>query len=167
MTLIVEDGTGIANANCYISELELDAYALLRNEDLSSYTTAQKEAAIFIAANDWIDGRHEFKGAKVNDTQGMKLYTDVVTFDLASKDIKNANANTAILQLKGLLFVQVSIADKDGAIKSQQDKLDVLETKTEFLEGTAIAGGTYSTTIADNLIKQYTLSGGSIKLLRC
>ena len=144
-----------------------DSYSLLRDEDLSGYSTAQKEAAIFIAANDWIDGRHCFKGEKIDASQGMALYTDVVTFDLASKDIKNANANTAILQLKGLLFVQSSIADKDGEIKSQQDKLDVLETKTEFVEGTAIAGGTYDTSVADNLLKQYTCYGGGVKLLVC
>ena len=48
MSLTVEDGTGLAAANCYISEAEIDAYALLRNIDLSAYSTAQKEAGALL-----------------------------------------------------------------------------------------------------------------------
>ena len=165
MALIPATGAGEPTANCYISEAELDAYALLRNVDLTAYTTAQKEAAIFISANDFIDAMHEFAGEKIDDSQGMALYTDVVTFDIASKDIKNANACTAILQLQGLLFVQTSVADKDGEIKSQQDKLDVLETRTEYVEGTAITGGTFDTTIADRLLCPYLATGCGPKLM--
>jgi hypothetical protein len=168
MTLIVEDGTGLPGSNCYISEAELDAYALLRNIDLAAYTTAQKEAAIFISANDFIDAMHEFKGDKIDAGQGMALYTDLVTFDAASKDIKNVNACTAILQLQGKLFVETSVDDKYGDIKSQMDKLDVLETKTEYAEGTAITGGTFDTTIADKLLKPYLAAGsGGVQLRRC
>ena len=164
MALIVETGAGLATANCYIDEAELDAYALLRNIDLTAYTTEQKESAIFISANDFIDAMHCFKGDKIDSAQGMKLYTDVVTFDIASKDIKNVNASTAILQLQGLLFVQTSTGDKDGEVKSQMDKLDVLETKTEYVEGTAISGGTYATTIADRLLQPYLSFGGTPRL---
>lgn len=165
MALIVEDGTGLATANCYISEAELDAYASIRNIDLSSYSTAEKEAAIFISANDFIDAMHTFAGEKIDEAQGMKLYTDLATFDIASKDIKNCNACTAILQLQGLLFVETSTADKDGEVKSQMDKLDVLETKTEFVEGTAITGGTYDTTVADKLLQPYLGYGGAPRLV--
>jgi len=165
MALIPADGTGLVSANCYLSEAELDSYALLRNIDLSSYSTTDKEAAIYISANDFIDALHDFRGVKVDADQGMKLYTDIVTFDIASKDIKNANACTAILQLQGLLFVQTSTDDKDGEVKSQMDKLDVLETKTEYVEGTAISGGTYDTTVADKLLRPYLAFGGGPRLV--
>lgn len=167
MALVPEDGTGLASANCYISEVELDSYALLRNEDLSSYSTAQKEAAIYIAANDWMDALHEFKGDKVSDDQGMKLYTDEVTFADASKDIKAVNANTAILHLKGFLFVDPATQDANGEVKRQKDKLDVLECETEYTEGTKVYT-TYSTPIADKLLRPYLkLGSGGIAMLRC
>lgn len=166
MALIPADGSGLASANCYIDEAELDAYALLRNIDLSAYSTAQKEAAIYISANDFIDAMHCFKGAKIDASQGMALYTDEVTFDLASKDIKNVNAMTAVLQLQGKLFIETSVDDKYGDIKSQQDKLDVLETKVEYSEGTAKSGATLDTYVADGLLKKYlTVGSGSPRLI--
>ena len=163
--LIVEDGTGLETANCYVSEAELDAYALLRNVDLSGYSSTEKEAAIYISANDFIDSLHDFQGELISASQGMKLYTDVATFDIASKNIKSANSAAAILQLQGLLFVVTSTTDKDGEIKSQQDKLDVMETKTEYVEGTAISGGTYDTIVIDRLLRPYLSYGGTARLV--
>jgi len=165
MALIPADGSGESTSNCYISEAELDAYALLRNTDLSSYTTEQKEAAIYISANDFIDALNNFAGNKISDTQGMKLFTDVATFDIANKDIKNANSSAAILQLQGKLFVETSVEDKNGEVKSQQDKLDVLETKTEYVENTAIVGGTYDTIVIDRLLRPYLAFGETSRLV--
>ena len=49
MTFIVEDGTGIANANSYISVTDADAYhALFDNTDWSG-ETADKEQALILA----------------------------------------------------------------------------------------------------------------------
>jgi hypothetical protein len=165
MALIQADGTGLATANCYISEAELDAYALMFNIDLSAYTTEQKQASILKSANYFIDAKHCIAGVKISSTQGMKFYTDIATFDIASKDVKTVNSITAILDLQGKLFVETSVEDKNGEIKSQMDKLDVLETKTEFVEGTAIVGGTYDTQIADDLLRPYLAFGGGISLV--
>ena len=168
MALIPEDGTGLATANCYIDESELDAYALLFNIDLSTYVTAQKEASILKSANYYID-LNRIAGVKINESQGMAFYTDVATFAIASKDVKTVNCITAILDLDGKLFVETSVDDKYGDIKSSMRKLSKLEKKTEYMEGTAISGGTYDTSIADKLLKPYLAAAGSggVQLLRC
>ena len=165
MALIPADGSGESTANCYISEAELDAHALMFNIDLSAYATEKKQASILKSANYFIDAKHKIAGVKISSTQGMKFYTSLATFDIASKDVKTVNSMTAILDLQGRLFVVTSVADKDGQVKSQMDKLDVLETKTEFVEGTAISGGTYDTSIADDLLRPYLAFGGTSRLV--
>ena len=52
MVLVVEDGTGLSNANAYISVTEADAYFTARNNSVwSSKTTPEKEAAILYATS--------------------------------------------------------------------------------------------------------------------
>lgn len=166
MAITKEDGTGLATANVYADLSDLESHALLRGEDISGYSDTQKEAALYISANDWIDTMHNFKGSKVSDDQGMKLYTDEVTFDDASKDIVAANCNTAILHLKGKLFVDPSVQDVSGDIKRTKSKLDVLEKEVEYTEGTQVID-TYDTPIADRLLRPYlSYSSAGVRMLR-
>jgi hypothetical protein len=154
-------------ANTYADEIDLDSYADLRNIDLSIYSTAQKEAALYIAANDYIDGMHDFIGVKLEDEQVMKLYTDLVTYDDASKDIISVNCEAAILQLKGALFVEQTAAVALGQIKSTTSKLDVLEKSVEYVEGTARTTGTINTSRLERILRPYlAFGGGSILNMR-
>ena len=159
MALIKEDGTGLPEANCYADLTDFDSYADLRNIDVSSYNDAQKEGALYIAANDFIDGMHTFKGNPLSDNQGMKLYTSAVSYDDASKDIISVNCETALMQLQGALFVEVTSASALGDIKSTSSKLDVLEKSTEYVEGTAISSGTINTTRAEAKLRPYLSFG--------
>ena len=70
MALIVEDGTGLPNSECYCSLADLVAYITRRNLADPS-TDEEKEAAIIISAQDWIDGQHEFAGDRLVDGQAM------------------------------------------------------------------------------------------------
>ena len=152
--IIKEDGTGLSTANVYADVSDLDAYALLRGDDISEYTTEQKEGALYVSAQDWIDGMHDFKGEPLNTTQAMKLPTSQVS--LPNTDITNANCYTALLRLKGLLFNELETGTASKT-KKVRKKLDVLETETEFFEG-----GQYSqdTRIADNLLDKYLAVAG-------
>ena len=56
MALVVEDGTGITNANAYVSVAEADSYFQARNNpSWSTRTTADKEKAILYATS-FLDG---------------------------------------------------------------------------------------------------------------
>ena len=165
INLIVEDGSGIADANCYTSLIALDDYAALIGADLSAYSDEQKKSAIYVAANKYIDRLHEFKGSKVSESQGMKLYTDVVTFAIAGKDVATANAEAAILHLKGFLFVDESTQDNKGDVIEESKKLDVLEKTVKYAEGSRVSTK-YNTSTIDLLLKPYLSYGSAGVVLR-
>lgn len=162
--LIVEDGTGKADAQAYIDTAYLDQYATLRGEDISTFTDQQKEAAIFLCANDYIDVMYSFLGNKLNAEQGLSLPTDEVdlTVTAVHRDIQEANANGAILHLKGRLFVNPIDNENSGVIKSQSSKVDVIEESFEYFEGTK-REVRYPTPIIDRLLSPYT-GGAGIQL---
>lgn len=164
MSIVKQDNIPNPLANVYADVADLTSYASMRNIDLSSYTIEQQEAALFISAQDWIDGTHEFKGEPIDENQSMKLPTDEVTINA---DITTANCMTAIQQLKGLLFVDVTSANASGEIIMTRSKLDKLEKEVEYAEGTSMLSGSfYPTTKADNKLKPYLAYTGGVPLLR-
>lgn len=73
MTLIVEDGTGIADAESYLAVADADTYHANRNnETWSDYSTAEKEAALR-KATQYIDGRwgRRFSGEMLSMSQAL------------------------------------------------------------------------------------------------
>ena len=157
MALIIEDGTGITNANAYIDVAFLDAWALARNYDLSAYDATKKEAAIQIASQDWVDLFHTFKGAALTTTQGLKMptvdnsYTDKWRYVVAM---------AAWLQLRGLLIVDEAGLATTGTIESESSRLGPLSESITYARGTA---QTYRrlTPALDAAIKPYlSLIGG-------
>lgn len=76
MTLVVEDGTGLANANSYVSVTEADAYWAGMGADGTSWqalTTAQKEAALILATR-YINnaGIFRYRGTRKSYEQRME-----------------------------------------------------------------------------------------------
>lgn len=67
MTIVVEDGTGLADANSYVSEDEADTYADDRGITAWTDSTADKEAAL-VRATTTLDAtyRTRFTGSKLN-----------------------------------------------------------------------------------------------------
>ena len=165
ITLVKADGTGLSTANCYADLDDLEEQAELLGEDISSYTDEQKKAALYVAANKYIDRLHTFKGELISDEQSMKLYTDFVTFDDASTDIIAANVEAAILQLKGYLFVSADSQSAQGDVISIMTKLDTLEKQTDYDSGTRIRSK-YNTSTIDALLKPYITSGSGSVVLR-
>lgn len=162
MTLIVEDGTIVANANGYLTEAELDAYWLDRNVTFTE-TSVQKEAAIVIATQ-YVDLNNRWKGnivstaqsldwprANVRDNEGRLISNDVIPDQL-----KNAVAEYTKRQLAADL--QPDVTD-DGATKRVKKKVDVIETETEFQDNTGGYFGLRSYPLADNYLIGITLGG--------
>ncbi len=73
MAFVVEDGTGIANANSYVSVAAFIAYWVERGIEMSQYTQAQTEAAL-VLSTDHVDifyGR-KFIGYKATQEQALQ-----------------------------------------------------------------------------------------------
>lgn len=161
ITLIKADGTGLSTANCYADLTDFAEYAELIGETVTAYTDEQIKSALYVAANKYIDRLHNFKGKPIDDGQSMKLYTELVTFDDASKDIIMANIEAAILHLKGFLFVDETTQDSNGTVIAESSELDVLKKSVEYREGSEIRTK-YNTSTIDKLLAKYTVfsSGG-------
>lgn len=165
ITLIKENGTGLSDANCYADLSDLELAAELLGENISTYDDEQKKSALYVAANKYIDRGRSFRGEKVQATQSMKLYTDMVTFADAGKDIIQANCEAAILHLKGYLFVAAEDQSSKGNVIREMSKLDVLEEEFEYEEGTA-RRVKYNTSTIDDLLAPYVVGGSFMPTLK-
>lgn len=154
MAIIVEDGTGVTNADSYASVSDLDTYATHRL-DVSGYTTAQKESALVIAT-DWVGQYHSFRGDKLVATQGLHFPTDDDAFP---DDIVTATLKAALLQLQGLLLVDLSAVSQSGDVESESKAVGPLSKSVSYRSGTARV---YSRTIPKditNLLRPYYEAG--------
>lgn len=72
MALTVEDGTGLAAADSYISEADADTYFANHGSPSawSAATSAQKESALRYATG-WLDGKYAWVGELVSTTQAL------------------------------------------------------------------------------------------------
>jgi hypothetical protein len=106
MTLVVEDGTGLANADAYVSLDDCEAYAAARGLTFATSPSAAGEAAIRVATA-FIDNtyRSRFTGQRLNGrSQALewpRIYaTDAAGNDIASDEIPveivNATCEAAI-----------------------------------------------------------------------
>jgi hypothetical protein len=133
MALIVEDGTGLPDAECYCSVAYLESY-LDKRGIAHTHSDSQLEAAILIAAQDWIDGQHTFRGEKVSASQSMKFPTDL---DSLPDNIPLANAKAAYLQLQNALLVDSAALDLDGEVESSSKSVGTLSKSVSYRSGTS------------------------------
>ena len=148
--------------NTYLTVADFTAWATLRGLDLSPFSNEQIEAALVVSSSDFIDVNYKFKGQVLDATQPMALPTTLV----AINDIYKGAAQSAWQALNDQLFVSPS-ANSAGQVISQRDKLDVLETETEYAENSATFY-THDTTQITRLLSKYTVGnvGGNMARVR-
>lgn len=134
MAIVVESGNGDAGAQAYIDAAYLQAFAALRAFDLTPYDTPAQEAAIVIAAQDWIDGQHTFANEKL--TEGQALDFPRTTFGFPN-EIKIANAKAALLQLQGLLMVNTALISTSGDVESESKAVGSLSKSVTYKSGSS------------------------------
>jgi hypothetical protein len=144
MTLIIEDGTQVANANTYVSDAEYVAYAAARGKTIAS--TADNREIQLIKSMDYIEAfRSKFKGDKVAQTQSLQwprynveidgFYIDS---DVIPQELKDAEMEAAI-------YINSSEILISGTTQNiQREKLDKLEIAY-------FSGGSYEVTRTDTV----------------
>lgn len=172
MALIVETGAIIAGANGYITQAFLDTYWLNRNVTLAQ-TSDEKDAAIIIATQ-YVDLNNTWKGFIVADVQSLDFPRQgiidnegrQIASDSIPLQLQNAIAEYAKRQLDST--IQPDVPDT-GTIKSLMTKLDVLEKKTEYQDGTGGYFGIKQYPLADNYLIGLTTGGvfGNFGKLGC
>lgn len=94
MALIIEDGSGVANANSYVTTAEWDTWATARG--IAHSHSASKIEELILTAMDYIEAQN-FLGRKATDAQSLQwprteVYIDSysVNSDEIPKELKNS-----------------------------------------------------------------------------
>lgn len=113
MALVVEDGTGLPDAEAYISVLDADAYHAARgNAAWAALAEPAKEAALRLGA-DYMGAVYGLRwaGARLTDTQALDWPRDA---DGVPAAVVRANAELALRASAGAL-----LADQGPAVKQE------------------------------------------------
>lgn len=107
MGLIIEDGTGLAEAESYISVADADSYCskLGHAAWLAGLAEDKKETALRQATS-YIDARYPFRGEKLTDDQALEWPR--AGMPRPQKRILDATCELAVRALAGPLYVDVS-----------------------------------------------------------
>ena len=164
--MIVEDGSIVAGANSYGTVSDLETYWDNRNVSLSTYTTAQKEAALIISTQ-YLDNNFTWKGeilsleqpldwprTGVYDEQGRNVEQTEIPFQLT-----NALFEYAYRQLTNSDGLQPDVTDL-GTLKKKAINLDGgISISKEYEDKTGGYFGIRSYPLADNWLKGLTTGG--------
>lgn len=147
MTFIVEDGTGVADANSYTDVAFADAYFTDRaNTTWSTATTSDKEIAL-IKATDYMElrFRDRWKGNLAPEATTLSFPRQYFydrkgqqidfTADGIPIDIQKATAEYALRALSSSLLPDPTVSESGQAIKRTFDKVGPIETEIEYEGG--------------------------------
>jgi len=122
ITVTVEDGTGVANANSYVSVADVKAYANQRGVVLPS--TDDEIAAMIIKATDYLESfACKYQGRKTDCAQslqwprtGVVMCCEDFPSDQIPKQLKSAQASAVLIQNEGLIL-QPNVTAADYVIE--------------------------------------------------
>jgi len=163
MTLITEDGTGLANAESYISVADADArHAALGNTAWASLSTAAKEQALRKAAAYMTQRfRQRWKGTRLLRAQaldwpryGVCLDSYPVDTDVVPTDIANACADLALKASTETLNADLErgiVREKVGPLETEYDPYSSQAKRYPAIDG---------------MLSPYLSGGGMARLIR-
>lgn len=159
MALVVEDGTGLSNANGYISLALFRSYHDDRGNDHTSLTDTQIGQYIVLGA-DYIESQGPFLGRPISSGQSLSFPRVGINDELGvpttgvPTDIQNANAEYAWQASLGNLIVDGG--EYPGIVNRVSEKVGPLAEETEI-----IPSSTRNFRVADRLVSRYRVGGGS------
>lgn len=166
MALIVEDGTGLADANAYIDVAYADNYFGLREIGDWSGDTPVKEAAI-IRATDYIGVRWGDKllGRKLHASQALDFPRQDLWYQGARvtgvpDNVKRATAEYALRALGGELMPDPVVDETGLQVNSRREKVGPIEEEVSYATFASAATLLRPYPAADRLIAIYAVSGG-------
>lgn len=133
MSLIIEDGSQVVNANSFVTDVEYVAYAELKGLAIGA-NEKKREVELFLAIDYLQSMEGSLQGYRSSSTQeliypryGVTLYGYVLASDKIPKELKNAQMEAAAYATKGILLANTT----NNNIKSEQ----VASLKTEYFDG--------------------------------
>lgn len=163
MALVVEDGTGLANAQSYIDAAYADAYFAARGIAAWTGSSTVKEQAI-LRAMDYIEttkrwlGYREFPDVQALGWPRLYMYDDGVLVEGMPEKLKRATAEYALRALTATLMPDPTTNATGQVVVRSKEKVGPIESETEFLAGSLQTLKPYPA--ADILLRQWVLTGG-------
>ena len=166
--MVVEDGTGLSNADAYVSVADADIYHASYNgsTDWSGATTAAKEMAIMVATQ-YIDNTYgsAWKGTRTGSVQSLDWpragVQDQNGFVQASDELPNklkqAAAEVALRHVQGD-DIMVDI-DEPGTISEETLKAGPVSTTVKYAGG---MGQVVQFSIVDALLQHFIGRAGKL-----
>lgn len=153
--ITVEDGTGLPNADTYISVADADQYHLrYGNEEWDSLSETEKETSLIKASRD-IGLLFSFIGDRLHpETQALEFPRT-----RASGVPRAVSEATAEMALISLGFDPSGPLSGDGNIKSLEQEVGDLKRKTEYFNASASTEQTQLRRV--NLLLKGLLASGS------
>ena len=154
MTIIVEDGTGLANAESYVSVVDANTYhSKFGNDAWTDLDTSVKEQ-LLRKATDYMVAQYrlQYAGYRRYSTQSLdwpRLYVPLidslsanvfpqyVDFDIVPVTVKNACAELALKAYTAILMQDLTqgvIREKVDVIEVEYDKFSPQQTRYEQID---------------------------------
>ena len=131
MSLIIEDGSGLTNAESYIDLAYLQAYATKRGLDITGITETN-----IIKGQDYFESAYQFKGTKLVETQALAFPRYINNEVVYPVRIKNAVCELAIKSKSNELLADTERAtkrEKVGDIEIEYSEYSKDETNYNFV----------------------------------
>ena len=122
MALVVEDGTGLSNADSYIDVAFADAYFLKRGN--TEWDTLTNREQLIVRAMDYIDNNYSYKGTKLVSTQSLQFPRLIDGETVYPLSLKNAVCELALKSNDEDLLAdtdKTTIREKVGALEIEYD----------------------------------------------
>lgn len=178
MTLIVEDGTGLANSNTYVDEAYVLAYLQLRGRD-TPWTAGGGPAqqAACVAATDYIETRFAMRflstklnaGANGGTLQALSfprvnLYSrDGVLIGGVPANLKKAAAEYASRALTIILLPDPVTDPTARAVVGSEQTVGPISTKTQYQSGAGMTTMIKPYPAADMLLQEFLGTLGAVR----
>lgn len=138
ITIVVEDGTGVANANSFVSIADARTYA--SNRGIALPTDEDELAAMLIQASDYLEAQERrYQGERTSSTQaltwprkGVFLHCDEVPSNVIPKSLIGAQVQLVIAINDGF-DLQPNVSPQDYVIREKVGPID-----TEYADPTAV-----------------------------
>lgn len=168
MSLVVEDGTGLSNADAYISVSDVDTYwanrpTLSLSTAWSAATTSNKESAIRIATQ-YLDANYAWLGLPKTATQALGWPRTLVYDELGNELLSQVPTKVkyATAELAARALSQDLLADQQRSDFVSEEKVGEISVKYESF---ALSRKRYN--LVDNLLKSFALNSvGTARLER-
>jgi hypothetical protein len=155
MSIVVEDGTGLASAESYPSVVYADAYhASYGNDAWAALTTTQKEVCLRKATR-YIDTNYVFRGVKKYLAQGLEFprhgYADYEQWP--ERDVLQACCELALR------------ASEDDLQQDSEDQVVIREVIGPLRTDYAYKGMQVRYAVVDRLLQRFiSTGGGSVRI---